>query len=116
MRRAAAMVMMRAGPSVRVGARRYASGSAVLEGVYNRFMKSNVAYVTSIIMVGVIVEQLYDRGFDSLWKYHNRGKLFEDMIHHAVVEQPEEEEEEDVEEHQQDEDAGAAAADGQEDE
>lgn len=87
-------------------------------------------------MVGVIVEQLYDRGFDSLWKYHNRGvcsrkrpaadecndrcvvcqKLFEDMIHHAVVEQPEEEEEEDVEEHQQDEDAGAAAADGQEDE
>jgi hypothetical protein len=50
-----------------------APGSTVLNQIYNVFMRRNFAYVTSIIVAGVVTERLFNSGFDSFWKQYNRG-------------------------------------------
>lgn len=49
------------------------SSNGAFNGVYNTFMKSNVAYVSTIIVAAVAVEMVYGTTTSYVWESVNRG-------------------------------------------
>ena len=56
------------------------AGGTVSRFVYANFMRSNAAFVTSILAIAMVGGAFYDDVFDKLWRMNNKGKLFDDVI------------------------------------
>jgi len=47
---------------------------------YENFMKSTPMYVTTLFAIAVIGDVMFDGLTDRFWAYHNKGKLFDEVI------------------------------------
>ncbi|GAB5373166.1 hypothetical protein AAMO2058_001727000 [Amorphochlora amoebiformis] len=79
-------------------------GKSLNETLYNVFMRSNVAYSTAVVGIAIFGGMGYDSLVEGLWKWNNKGKLFEDVIEQQFPNPPEGTEMEEEEDEDEDED------------
>ena len=48
--------------------------------LYSYVFATNANYLTLTVLMAITTELAYDGGFNSLWTYLNKGKIYSDMI------------------------------------
>mmetsp|Transcript_7949 Transcript_7949/g.32837 ORF Transcript_7949/g.32837 Transcript_7949/m.32837 type:complete len:105 (-) Transcript_7949:313-627(-) len=84
----------RAAPRVFVAARR---PMATYDAFYQRFLKSNVSYVTFVVTGAIFFELIYGQATEKLWDVMNEGKLTHQVDWSKFRDEEDEEEEEEDE-------------------
>ena len=67
------------GTSLASGRRQFSQRAAAQEKIYPLLLNTNAKYLTFVITGAAIGEMMFGGFTNQLWKFNNRGKLYEDI-------------------------------------